>query len=180
MCFKKKNVYINRYDRFTGFTHMCRAGFAVCIQIILVYRRHLDYFLLKAYFTKDTWNKQIECEDVYELLTYQKGDFFFSFAYKTSPAAVMKLVVFFRSSKPTYNFWWSGVADGHCAIRSGWCLLHIWRTWSVVWSSSPQRHVGEGTIFSFLCACALSLLWPNPPGRACQEGGMHQRQPWVF
>jgi len=26
--------------------------------------------------------------------------FFFSFAYTTSPAAVMKLVVFFRSSKP--------------------------------------------------------------------------------
>ena len=31
--------------------------------------------------------------------------FFFSFAYTTSPAAVMKLVVFFRSSKPPYNFW---------------------------------------------------------------------------
>ena len=56
----------------------------------------------------------------------------------TSPAAVMKLVVFFRSSKPPYNFWWSGVTDGHCAIRSGWCLLHLWRTCSVVWSSSPQ------------------------------------------
>ena len=48
--------------------------------------------------------------------------FFFSFAYTytTSPAAVMKLVFFFRSSKPPYDFWWSGVADGHCAIR----LLH--------------------------------------------------------
>ena len=31
--------------------------------------------------------------------------FFYSFAYTTSPAAVMKLVVFFRSSKPPYNFW---------------------------------------------------------------------------
>ena len=41
-----------------------------------------------------------------------------------------------------YNFWWSGVADGHCAIRSGWCLLYLWRTCSVVWSSSPQGHVG--------------------------------------
>jgi len=40
------------------------------------------------------------------------------------------LVVFFRSSKPPYNFWWSGVADGHCAIRSDWCLLHLWRTCS--------------------------------------------------
>ena len=87
--------------------------------------------------------------------------FFFSFAYTTSPVAVMKLVVFVRSSKPPYNFWWSGVADGHCASRSGWCLLHIWRTCSVVWSSSPQGHVGEGTIFSFLCICALSLLWPE-------------------
>ena len=87
--------------------------------------------------------------------------FFFSFAYTTSPAAVMKLVVFFRSSKPPYNFWWSGVADGHCAIRSGWCLLHIWRTCSVAWSSSPQGHVGEGTSFSFLCMCALSMLWPK-------------------
>ena len=86
---------------------------------------------------------------------------FFSFAYTTSPAAVVKLVVFFRSSKPPYNFWWSGVAEGHCAIRSGLCLLHLWRTCSVVWSSSPQGHVGEGTIFSFLCMCALSLLWPE-------------------
>ena len=67
--------------------------------------------------------------------------FFFSFANTTS-AAVMKLVVFFRSSKPPYNFGWSGVADGLCAIRSGWCLLHLWRTCSVVWSSSPQGHVG--------------------------------------
>ena len=73
----------------------------------------------------------------------------------------MKLVVFFRSSKPPYNFWWSGVTDGHCAIRSGWCLLHLWRTCSVVWSSSPQGRVGEGTMFSFLCMCALSLLWPE-------------------
>ena len=72
-----------------------------------------------------------------------------------------KLVVFFRSSKPPYNFWWSGVADGHCAIRSGLCLLHLWRTCSVVWSSSPQGHVGEGTHFSFLWMCALSLLWPE-------------------
>ena len=77
---------------------------------------------------------------------------FFSFAYTTSPAAVMKLVIFSRSSKPPYNFWWSGVGDGHCAIRSGWCLLHLWRTCSVVWSSSPQGHVGEGTIL-VSCAC---------------------------
>ena len=67
--------------------------------------------------------------------------FFFLFAYTTSPAAVMKLVFFFRSSKPPYNFWWSGVADGHCAIRFGWYLLHLWRTCSVVWSSSPQGHI---------------------------------------
>ena len=104
--------------------------------------------------------------------------FFFSFTYRTSPAAVMKLVVFFRFSKPPYNFWWSGVADDHCAIHSGWCLLHIWRTCSVVWSSSPQGHVGEGTIFSFLCMCALSLLWPERSRAkttwpACQEGGVH-------
>ena len=31
--------------------------------------------------------------------------FFFSFAYTTSPAAVKKLVVFFRSSKHPYIFW---------------------------------------------------------------------------
>ena len=65
--------------------------------------------------------------------------FFFSFAYTTSPAAMMKLVVFFRSSKTPYNFWWSGVADGHCAIPSGWCMLHLWRTCSIVWSSSPPH-----------------------------------------
>ena len=59
-----------------------------------------------------------------------------------------------------YTFWWSGVADGHCAIRSGWCLLHLWRTCSVGWSSSPQQgHIGEGTIFSFMCMCVLSMLW---------------------
>jgi len=31
--------------------------------------------------------------------------FIFLFAYATSPATVMKLVVFFRSSKRLYNFW---------------------------------------------------------------------------
>ena len=87
--------------------------------------------------------------------------FFFLFAYTTSPAAVMKLVVSFRSSKPPYTFWWSGIADSHCAIRSGWCLLHLWRTCSVVWTSSSQGHVGEGTIFRFLCMCALNLLLPE-------------------
>ena len=53
--------------------------------------------------------------------------FFFSFAYTytTSPAAVMKLVVFFmRSSKPPYNFWWSGVADGHCTIINKRILIN--------------------------------------------------------
>ena len=54
--------------------------------------------------------------------------FFFSFAYMTSSTAVMKLVVFFRSSKPPYNFWWSRVADGHCAIRSS-CAPHL-ASWS--------------------------------------------------
>ena len=86
---------------------------------------------------------------------------FFSFAYTTSPAVVMKLVVFFRSSKSPYNFWWSGDAEGHCAIRSGWCLLHIWRTCSVGWFSSLQGHVGGRNDFSCLCMCALSLLWPE-------------------
>ena len=107
---------------------------------------------------------------------------FFSFAYTTSPAAVMKLVVFFRSSKPPYNFWWSGVAEGHCAIRSGWCLLHIWRTCSVVWSSSPQGYVGEGTIFSFLCMCALSLWWPERSRAKTTWPGLSTRHPtpdWV-
>ena len=31
----------------------------------------------------------------------------------------------------------------------------------LVWYSSPLGHVGEGTMFSFLCMCALSLLWPE-------------------
>ena len=83
--------------------------------------------------------------EVYTYIWYKfnmKGKiffFFFSFTYRTSPAASMKLVVFFGSS---YNFLWSGVAVCHCAIRSGWCLLHLWRTSSVVWSSSSQGHVG--------------------------------------
>ena len=60
-----------------------------------------------------------------------------------------------------YTFWWSRDTDGHCAIRSCWYLLHLWRTCSVVWSSSLQGHVGEGTIISFLCMCALSRLNPS-------------------
>ena len=87
---------------------------------------------------------------------------------------------------PPYNFWWSGVADDHCAIRSGWCLLHIWRTCSVVSSSSPQVHVGEGTILVLVsCACVRwaccgrNAVVPKPPGRACQEGGMHPSPVWV-
>ena len=93
----------------------------------------------------------------------------------------MKLVVFFRSSKPPYNFWWSD--DGHCAIRSGWCLLHLWSTCSVVWSSSPQGHVDEGTILvSCACVrwayCGRNTVLPKPPGRVCQEGGMHPSPVW--
>ena len=103
--------------------------------------------------------------------------FFFSFAYTTSPAAVMKLVVFFRSSKPPYHFWWSGVADGHCAIRSGWCLLPLWRTWL----SGPPHHRYTLRKERFLVSCAC-VRWaccgrntdvPKSPGRACQESGMH-------
>ena len=53
--------------------------------------------------------------------------------------------------------------------------------------SGPPHHrdtLGKGTIFSFLCMCALSLLWPErswpkPPGRACQEGGMRPSPFWV-
>ena len=111
--------------------------------------------------------------------------FFFSFAYTTSPAAVMKLVVFFRSSKPPYSFWWSGGVDGHCAIRSGWCLLHLWRTCSVVWSSSPQGHVGGKERFLVSCACVRwaccgqNAVASKPPCRACQEGGMHPSPFWV-
>ena len=97
---------------------------------------------------------------IFALVWNQFPVFFFLFAYTTSPAAVMKLGLLQVLQAP-YNFWWSGVADGHCAIRSGWCLLHLWRTWPVVWSSLPQGHVGAGTIFSFLCNCVLSLLWPE-------------------
>ena len=46
--------------------------------------------------------------------------------------------------------------------------------------SGPPHHrdtLGEGTIFSFLCMCALSLLWPERSRaktiwRACQDGGL--------
>ena len=75
-----------------------------------------------------------------------------------------------------YNFWWSGVADGHCAFRSGWCLLHFWRTCSVVWSSSPQGHVGEWTSFSFLCMCALSPLWPERSRAKTSWPGLSRRR----
>ena len=37
--------------------------------------------------------------------------------------------------------------------------------------SGPPHHkntLGEGTIFSFLCMCALSLLWPE-----CSRGKNH-------
>ena len=77
----------------------------------------------------------------------------------------MKLVVFFRSSKPPYNFWWSGVADGHCAIRL----------------SGPTHHrdtLGKEQFLVF-CACVRwascgrNAVAPKPPGRACQEGVMH-------
>ena len=90
----------------------------------------------------------------------------FLFAYTTSPAPVMKLVVFFRSSKPPYNFWWSGDADGQCAIRSGG-VCYISEEHAGL--SGPPHHrdtLGEGTIVSFLCMCALSLLWPE---RSCAK-----------
>ena len=110
--------------------------------------------------------------------------FFFSFAYTTSPAAAMKLVVFFRSSRPPYSFWWCGVADGHCAIRSGWCLLHLWRTCSL---SGPPHHRDTLGKERFLVSCARvrwaccgrNAVVPKPPSRACQEGGMHPSPFWV-
>ena len=80
----------------------------------------------------------------------------FRFAYTTSPAAVMHWVVFFRSSKRPYNFGWSEVTDGHCAIRSGWCMLHFWRTCSVALSSSPQGHVGGKEWCLVSCTCVES------------------------
>ena len=69
----------------------------------------------------------------------------------------MKLVVFFRTTRPPYNFWWSGVVRfaliGVCYISEEHARL-----------SGPSHHrdtFREGTIFSFLCMCALSLLWPE-------------------
>ena len=54
-CLKSKNVYksINRNDRFTCFTHMCRAGFADGIQIIAVLG---DIWIISYWkLIKDTW-----------------------------------------------------------------------------------------------------------------------------
>ena len=98
---------------------------------------------------------------------------FFSFAYTTSRAAVMKLVVFFRSSKPPYNFWWSGVANGQklcCYISEEHARL-----------SGPPHHRDTLGNERFLVSCAYvrwaccgrNAVVPKPPDRACQEGGMH-------
>ena len=60
-------------------------------------------------------------------LNHQNAVFVFLFSYTTSPAAVMKLVVFFRSSRSPCNFWWSGVADGQNAVKM---LLLYFRTFT--------------------------------------------------
>ena len=84
--------------------------------------------------------------------------FFFSFAYTTSPAAVMKLVVFFRSSKPflVKRSCWRPLCDSLWLVSVTYLKKMLG---SLVLLTTGTRW--EGTIFSSLCMCALSLLWPE-------------------
>ena len=110
--------------------------------------------------------------------------FFFSFAYTTSPAAVMKLVVFFRSSKAPII---SGETELLMAtVRFalvGVCYISKEHAWL---SGSPHRRdtLWKGR-FLVSCACVRwaccgrNAVVPKPPGRACQEGAMHPSPFWV-
>ena len=107
---------------------------------------------------------------------------FFSFAYATSPAAVMKLVVFLRSSKPPYNFWWSGVAGGYCEM-----VVVCYISEEHARLSGPLHHrdtLGkERVLVSCACVrwacCGRNAVVPKPPDWACQEGGMTPFPFWV-
>jgi len=81
--------------------------------------------------------------------------------YTTTPVSTMKDVVRLRSSTSPYSFCWRIVSWGHVAARSWSCRLHLWRTCSAVWSSSPHGHFGDCTSRYFLYMCAFSLLCPQ-------------------
>ena len=113
--------------------------------------------------------------------------FFFSFAYTTSPAAVMELVVFFRSSKPPYNFWWSGVADGHFVRFALVGVCNISEEHARLSGPPHQRDTLAKERFLVSCACVRwaccgrNAVVPKSPGReeGDQEGGMHPSPVWV-
>ena len=65
----------------------------------------LDFDVEDLAVIRSTTFKMVPQTSINPKTTQLEYFFFFSFAYTTSPVAVMKLVVFFRSSKPPYNFW---------------------------------------------------------------------------
>ena len=84
------------------------------------------------------------------------------------------------SSKPLYNFWWSGIADGQCAIRSGWCLLHLWNhyLWGPYFfrkSAKPRIQISKksvsrhGNVYDILDSTNINslenCLWNQPRKR---------------
>jgi len=79
--------------------------------------------------------------------------FFLSFYgvrnYTATPVSTMKDVVRLRSSTSPYSFCWRVVSWGH-----------VWRTCSVVWSSSTHGHFGDCASRYFLYMCEFSLLCP--------------------
>ena len=108
--------------------------------------------------------------------------FFFSFAYTTIPAAVMKLVVFFRSSKPflVKRSCWRPLCDSLWLVS----VTYLKKMLGCLVLLTTGTHWGkEWFLVSCACVrwacCGRSAVVPKPPGRACQEGGIHPSPFWV-
>ena len=116
---------------------------------------------------------------------FHKLSFFFSFAYTTSPAAVMKLVVFFRSSKPPIISGESELlmATVRFALVGVYYISEEYLLGCLVLLTTGTRWGKERVLVSCACVrwacCGRNAVVPKPPGRACQEGGMHPSPFWV-
>ena len=96
----------------------------------------------------------------------------------------MKLVVFFRSSKPHII---SGGAELLMATVRFALIRVCYISEEHARLSGPPHHrdtLGkEQSLVSCACVCwaccGRNAVVPKPPGRACQEGGMHPTPVWV-
>ena len=68
---------------------------------------------------------------------------FVRWRYTWRAALEMKSMVFWRASTGPCSFSYIGAGVGQISSLSNWWFLQSWRMCCVVWSASPQGHMGE-------------------------------------